>query len=163
MIESLRQEMAEEQDRFDRKDELDKERNDKRQELCAKISELTIQLRDARSTLDDLNRAGSTRDGWIAFAKRAEGQITAIATGAYGYLLEKISQDKHEAGYKELTPLLAESVRFAVDRLGIKFFTSSNFVSLNRAPAEQINNARIEATLEKIYAATEKIEGALQK
>jgi hypothetical protein len=110
-----------------------------------------------------LNRAGSTCDGFIEFAKRAEGQIAAIATGAYGFFLDKIALDKHEASYAELTPLLKESVRFAVDRLGIRFFTQGNFASLNRAPAEQITNARIEATLEKVYAATEKIEGALAK
>jgi hypothetical protein len=37
MIESLRQEMANQQDRFDQKDELDKERTEKRQELSARL------------------------------------------------------------------------------------------------------------------------------
>jgi hypothetical protein len=42
MIESLRQEMADQQDRFDHKDELDKERTEKRQELSAKVAELLL-------------------------------------------------------------------------------------------------------------------------
>jgi hypothetical protein len=163
MIESFRQEMADQQDRFDHKDELDKEQTEKRRELSAKVAELTQQLRETQNELDDLNRAGSTRDGFIEFAKRAEGQITAIATGAYGFLLDKIALYKHEASYAELTPLLKESVRFAVDRLGVRFYTQGNFSSLHRTPADQITNARIEATLEKVYSATQKIEGALQK
>jgi DNA repair exonuclease SbcCD ATPase subunit len=163
MIESLRSEMSEQQSRFDNKDSIDKERTDKRQELSSKVAELTQQLNAAQAELDQLNRAGSVRDEFIAFAKQVEGRITAISTGAYNFLLEKISQDKHEASYKELTPLLSESVRFAVDRLGIRFFTQGNFASLHRTHTDQITNARIEATLEKVYSASEKIEGALSK
>jgi hypothetical protein len=163
MIESLRSEMSEQQTRFDNKDAIDNERTDKRQELSATIDELTQRLRDAQSKLDDLNRVGSMRAQFIDFAQRAEGQITAIATGVYGFMLDKIALDRHEASYKELTPLLKESVRFAVDRLGIRFFTQGNFAALHRTPTDKISDARIEATLEKVYSATEKLEGALSK
>ena len=60
MIKSLRSEMSEQQDRFDNKDAIDKERTDKRQELSAKVAELTQQLNAVQTELDDLNRAGST-------------------------------------------------------------------------------------------------------
>ena len=163
MIAELRDEMATQQERFDNKDAIDKERTDKRQELSAKVAELTQQLRETQSKLDQLNASGSVRDGFIAFAKSAEGRIAAIATGTYNFLLEKISQEKHEAPYKELTPLLAESVRFAVDRLGIRFLIQGGFAALHRTPADKITNARIEATLEKVYTATEKLEAALSK
>jgi hypothetical protein len=163
MIESLRSEMLEQQDRFDNKDAIDKERTDKRVELSAKVAELTAQLRAAESELENLNREGSVRDGWIEFAKRAEQRITSIATGAYNYLLEKISQDKHEASYKELTPLLKEDLKFKVDRSGVRGLTQASFARLHAAPKEQISNARIEATLEKVYTATETLEKILDK
>jgi hypothetical protein len=83
MIESLRQEMAEQEERFDNKDAIDKERGDKRLELSAKIGELTRQLNESQSELDQLNRAGSVRDEFIAFAKQAEQRIVSIATGVY--------------------------------------------------------------------------------
>jgi hypothetical protein len=163
MIESLRQEMADQQDRFDHKDELDKKRTEKRHELSAKVAELTAQLRWAESELETLNREGSVRDGWIEFAKRAEQRITSIATGVYNFLLERISQDKHEATYKELSPLLKESVKFKVDRSGIRGLTQATFARLHATPQDQISNARIAATLEKVYTATETLEKVLQK
>jgi uncharacterized phage infection (PIP) family protein YhgE len=163
MIAELRDEMATQQDRFDTKDAIDKERTDKRQELSAKVAELTQQLRETQSELDQLNASGSVRDGFIAFAKSAEGRIAAIATGTYNFLLEKISQEKHEVPYKELTPLLSEDVRFRVDRSGIRLLTQGSFATLHRTPADKISDARIESTLEKVYTATEKLEKALQK
>ena len=163
MLNELRDEMATEQEKFDRKDELDAAAANKRGQLIAKVNELTAQLNAAKSELDDLNRAGSTRDGFIAFAKRAEQRITAIATGTYNFLLEKISQERHDSDYKSLPPLLSEDVRFRVDKLGTRFLTQPSFASLHRTPTEQITNARIEATLEKVYTATEKLEGALEK
>jgi hypothetical protein len=72
MIAELRDEIGDQQDRFDNKDVIDKERTDKRQELSAKVAELTQQLRETQSELDLLNRAGSVHDGFIAFAKSAE-------------------------------------------------------------------------------------------
>ena len=107
MLNELRDEMATEQEKFDRKDELDAAAANKRGQLIAKVNELTAQLNAAKSELDDLNRAGSTRDGFIAFAKRAEQRITAIATGTYNFLLEKISQERHDSDYKSLPPLLS--------------------------------------------------------
>src|SRR5260370_6675300 len=83
MIESLRSEMSEQQSRFDQKDSIDQERSTKRLELSSQIAELTRQLSAAQGELDSLNRLGSVRDGFIAFAKQAEGRITAIAMGSY--------------------------------------------------------------------------------
>jgi hypothetical protein len=163
MIDSLRNEMGEQQSRFDHKDELDAERNQKRAALSSRIGELTLQLREAQGELDQLNREGSIRQQFIAFAQQAEGRITAIANGVYKYLLEKISQERHDSDYKSLPPLLSEDVRFRVDKLGTRFLTQPSFASLHRTPTEQITNARIEATLEKVYTATEKLEGALEK
>ena len=163
MIVELRQEMANQQERFDNKDSIDKERADKRLELSAKIGELTRQLNAAQVELDQLNRIGSVRDEFIAFAKQAEQRLVSIATGVYNFLLEKISQARHEASYKELTPLLSEDVRFKADRSGIRGLTQANFARLHATPADQIFNATIEATLEKVYTATEKLEGALEK
>ena len=163
MIESLRSEMSEQQSRFDNKDSIDKERTDKRQKLSSKVAELTQQLNAAQAELEQLNRSGSVREEFIGFAKQAEQRIVSIATGVYNFLLEKISQDRHEARYKELTPLLSESVRFKVDRSGVRTFTQPSFARLHAAPKEQITNARINATLEKVYTATEKLEGALEK
>jgi hypothetical protein len=163
MIESLRSEMSDQQDRFDHKDELDKERTEKRQELYNTISELSQRLHAAKGELDQLNRVGSVRDEFIAFAARAEQRITSIATGVYNFLLEKISNDRHEASYKELTPLLKEDVAFKVDRSGVRGLTQASFARLHAAPKEQISNARIEATLEKVYTATETLEKVLEK
>jgi hypothetical protein len=163
MIAELRDEMATQQDRFNNKDAIDKERTDKRQELSAKVAELTAQLRVAESELENLNREGSVRDGWIEFAKRAEQRIVSIATGVYSYLLEKISNERHEASYKELTSLLKESVRFKVDRSGIRGLTQASFSRLHATPKDQISNARIEATLEKVFSATETLEKVLEK
>jgi hypothetical protein len=163
MLDALRDEMATEQNRFDHKDAIDKERTDKRQQLHAKITELIQQTNAAQSELDQLKRAGSVRDGFIEFAQRAEQRITQIATGIYGYLLEKFSQERHEAPFAELTQLLKEDVRFKADRSGVRTFTLPGFARLHAAPKEQISNARIEATLEKVYSATEKLEAVLDK
>jgi hypothetical protein len=163
MIVELRQDMGEQQERFDRKDAIDKERTDKRQELYNTISELTQRLNEAQVELDQLNRAGSVRDGFIAFAARAEQRITQIATGVYNYLLEKLSQDRHEAPYRELTELLREEIKFKVDRSGIRGLTQASFARLHAAPKDQITNARVEATLEKVYTATETLENVLNK
>ena len=97
MLDELRDEMATQQERFDNKDSVDKKRSDKRLELSTKIGELTQQLRSAEAELDQLNRVGSVRDEFIAFAKRAEQRIVSRATGVHNFLLEKISQDRHEA------------------------------------------------------------------
>jgi hypothetical protein len=163
MIESLRQEMASQQTRFDQRAQLDAERTTRKNELHAKISELYTQLNAAQAELDQLKSEGTVRDGFIRFVKDAESRITGIATGVYNYLLEKISQDKHEASYKELTPLLKEEVTFKVDRSGIRFLTQGMFASLRDAAAEHISDARVEAVLNKVYTATEKLEGALEK
>ena len=56
MIDSLRNEMGEQQSRFDHKDELDAERNQKRAALSSRIGEVTLQLREAQGELDQLNR-----------------------------------------------------------------------------------------------------------
>ena len=162
MIESLRQEMSEQQERFDHKDELDAERNQKRAALSSRIGELTLQLREAQGELDHLDREGTIREQFISFARQAEGRITAIANGVYKFLLEKLSQERHDSDYKSLPPLLSEDVRFRVDKLGTRFLTQPSFASLHRTPTAQITNARIEATLEKVYTATEKLEGALK-
>jgi hypothetical protein len=163
MIESLRQEMGEQQSRFDNRAQLDAERTARKNELHSKISELYTQLNAAQTELDQLKSEGTVRDRFIRFAKDAESRITGIATGVYNYLLEKISQDKHEASYKELTPLLKEEVAFKVDRSGIRFLTQGMFASLRDAAAEHISDARVEAVLNKVYTATEKLEGALEK
>jgi hypothetical protein len=162
MIESLRSEMSDQQSRFDNKDAIDKERTDKRQKLSSKVAELTQQLNAAQAELDQLNRSGSVRDEFIGFAKQAEQRIVSIATGVYNFLLEKISQDKHEASYRELTPLLKEDVTFKVDRSGVRGLTQASFARLHAAPKEQISNARIEASLEKVYTATETLEKVLK-
>src|SRR4029077_5943974 len=127
MLNELRDEMAAEQEKFDRKDELDAAAANKRGQLIAKVSELTSQLNAAKSELDQLNREGSVRDGWIEFAKRAELRITQIATATYGHLLEKFSKDRHEAPFAELTDLLKEEIRFKVDRSGVRTFTQPSF------------------------------------
>jgi hypothetical protein len=163
MLKELRDEMATEQERFNNKDAIDKERTTKRAELSAKIIELIQQTNAAQAELDKLTRAGSVRDEFIEFAKRAEQRITQIATATYGHLLEKFSQDRHEAPFAELTALLKEEIRFKVDRSGVRTFTQPSFARLHAAPKESITNARIEATLEKVYTATEKLEGALEK
>jgi ABC-type uncharacterized transport system ATPase component len=103
------------------------------------------------------------RDEFIAFAKRADQRIVSIATGVYNFLLEKISQDRHEASYKELTPLLEENVTFRVDRSGVRGLTQANFARLHATPADKILNAMVEASLNKVYDATEKLEKALEK
>jgi hypothetical protein len=163
MIAELRQEMADRQERFDNKDSIDKERGDKRLELSATIGELTRQLSAAQGELDQLNRVGSVRDEFIAFAKQAEQRIVSIATGVYNFLLEKIAHDRHEASYRELTPLLKEDVKFKVDRSGVRGLTQASFARLHEAPKDQISNARVEATLEKVYTATETLEKVLEK
>lgn len=161
MLDSLRYDLATEQNKFDRKDELDAAAANKRGQLIAKVNELTAQLNAAKSELDQLNREGSVRDGWIESAKRAELRITQIATGAYGHLLERFSQERHEAPYRELTELLREEIKFKVDRSGIRSFAQPSFARLHEAPKESITNARITATLEKVHAAAEKIEAVL--
>jgi hypothetical protein len=163
MIDSLRQEMSEQQDRFDHKDKLDAERNQKRVALSSRIGELMQQLNAAQAELDQLNRAGSVRDEFIVFTKRAEQTIVSIATRVYGFLLEKFSQSRHEAPFSELTPLLKEDVRFKVDRSGVRGLTQASFARLHEAPKDQISNARVEATLEKVYTATETLEKVLEK
>lgn len=163
MIDALRDEMATEQKRFDNKDAIDKERTEKRQKLYATIADLTQQLNAAQAELDQLKRSGSVRDGFIEFAQRAEQRITQIATGIYGYLLEKISQDRHEAPFSELTQLLKEDVRFKADRSGVRTYTLPGYGRFHAVPQDQITNARIEATLEKVYSATEKLEAVLDK
>lgn len=162
MIAELRQEMADQQERFDNKDELDAERNQKRSALSTAIAELTQQLREAQGELDQLNREGSIREQFIAFACEAEGRITSIANGTYNFLLEKVAHDRHEASYKELTPLLKEDVKFKVDRLNIRFLTQGSFASLHRTSSEHISDARIEATLNKVFTATETLEKSLK-
>jgi hypothetical protein len=163
MIAELRDEMADQQERFDNKDAVDKERTDKRMELATKIGELTRQLNETQFELDRLNRQGSVRDEFIEFAKRAEQRIVSIATGVYNFLLEKIAIDKHEASYKELTPLLSEDIRFKVDRSGVRGLTQASFARLHPTPKDQISNARVEATLEKVYTATETLDKVLEK
>ena len=157
MIESLRQEMSDQQTRFDQRAQLDAESTARKNELHAKITELYAQLNAAQAEFNQLKSEGTVRDGFIRFAKDAESRITGIATGVYNYLLEKISQDKHEASYKELTPLLKEEVIFKANRSGIRFLAQGNFATLHTATADKISNARIEATLEKVYTATEKL------
>jgi hypothetical protein len=163
MIDALRDEMATEQKRFDNKDAIDKANTDKRQKLYATIADLTEKLNAAKSELDQLNRTGSVRDGFIEFAQRAEQRITQIATGIYGYLLEKFSQERHEAPFAELTQLLKEDVRFKADRSGVRTYTLPGYARFHAVPKDQITNARIEATLEKVYSATEKLETVLEK
>jgi hypothetical protein len=163
MIESLRSEMSEQQSRFDNKDAIDKERTDKRQELSAKVSELTQQLNAAQAELEQLNRAGSVRDEFIAFAKQAEQRVVSIATGVYGFLLDHFSLQRHEAAFSELTPLLKEDVRFKVDRCGIRSLTQPSFTRLHVTPADRILNAIVEASLNKVYDATERLEKLLEK
>jgi hypothetical protein len=158
MIESLRQEMSEQQSRFDNRAQLDAERTGRKNELHAKISELYTQLNTAQAELDQLKSQGTVRDGFIRFVKGAESRITGIATGVYNYLLEKFSKERHEVGYAELTALLKEDVRFRADRCGICFLTQGMFASLRDAPAEHISDARVEAVLNKVYTATEKLE-----
>jgi hypothetical protein len=163
MIDALRTEMTTEQERFGSKDAIDQVRTDKRQKLYATIADLTQQLNSAQAELDRLKRAGSVRDGFIEFAQRAEQRITQIATGVYGYLLEKFSQDRHEAPFAELTQLLKEDVRFKADRSGVRTYTLPGYARFHDVPKDQITNARIEATLEKVYTATEKLEAVLDK
>jgi hypothetical protein len=163
MIDALRDEMVTERKRFDNKDAIDNSNTAKRQELYATIADLTQQLNAAQAELDQLKRSGSVRDGFIGFAQRAEQRITQIATGVYGYLLEKLSQDRHEAPFAELTPLLKEDVRFKVDRSGVRTYTLPGYARFHAVPKDQITNARIEATLEKVYTATEKLEAVLEK
>jgi DNA repair exonuclease SbcCD ATPase subunit len=163
MIDALRDDVATEQKRFDNKDAMDNANAAKRQELFATIADLTQQLNAAQAELDQLERAGSVRDGFIEFAQRAEQRITQIATGVYGYLLEKFSQDRHEAPFAELTPLLKEDVRFKVDRSGVRTFTLPGFARFHAVPKDQITNARIESTLEKVYSATQKLEAVSDK
>jgi hypothetical protein len=163
MIAELRDEMATEQEQFNRKDEIDKANADKRQQLYNTISDLSQQLNAAQAELKQLNQAGSVRDEFIAFAARAEQRITSIATGIYGYLLEKFSQDRHEAPFAELTQLLKEDVRFKADRSGVRTYTLPGYARFHAVPKDQITNARIEATLEKVYSATEKLEAVLDK
>jgi DNA-binding transcriptional MocR family regulator len=82
------------------------------------------------------------RDEFIEFAKRAEQRITQIATASYGHLLEKFSQDRHEAPFAELTDLLKEEIRFKVDRSGVRTFTQPSFARLHAAPRESITKAQ---------------------
>jgi hypothetical protein len=164
LIDSLRNEMAEQQERFDNKSKIDAERTKRKGELFLKINELHRQLNETQAELDKLKSKGSVRDEFIAFAKVAEGRITGIAGGVYKFLLEKFSQERHEATYKELTPLLKEDVTFKLDRSGIRGLAECTFfATLHRLPVEQITDARIKATLEKVYTATEKLEKALEK
>jgi hypothetical protein len=163
MIKELRTEMETEQDRFDNKEAIDNANTSKRRELYATIADLTQQLNEAQSELDQLNRTGSVRDGFIEFAQRAEQRITQIATATYGYLLEKFSQERHEASFAELTPLLKEDVRFKVDRSGVRTYTLPGYARFHAVPKDQITNARIEATLDKVNTATEKLEAVLEK
>jgi hypothetical protein len=163
MLKELRDEMATEQEKFDRRDELDASAANKRGQLIAKVNELTAQLNAAKSELDQLNREGSVRDGWIEFAKRAEQRITQIATATYGHLLEKFSQDRHEAPFSELTELLKEEIRFKADRSGVRTFTQPSFARLHAAPKDSVTNARVEVSLEKVFTATEKLEHILEK
>ena len=163
MLDALRDEMATEQERFNNKDAIDKANADKRQELYNTISELSQQLNAAKGELDQLNRVGSVHDGYIEFAKRAEQRITQIATGAYGHLLERFSQDRHEAPFAELTELLKEEIRFKVDRSGVRTFTQPSFARLHATPKESVTNARVAAVMEKVSTAADRIEGALEK
>jgi hypothetical protein len=97
--------MAEQQERFDNRDQLDAERNSRRIALSVKIEELTRQLTDAQGEIDTLNKTGSIREQFIAFAKQIESRISGIANATYKFLLEKVSQERHEASYSQLTPL----------------------------------------------------------
>jgi hypothetical protein len=163
MINTLRQEMGAQQERFDNKAVIDKERADRRADLSAKLIALIEQQNAVKAELDQLTREGTVREQFIAFAKDAERRIFSIATGVYNYLLEKISNDRHEASYKELTPLLKEDVEFRVSRSGIRGLTQPSFARLHAKPADQIFNSDVEATLNKVYDATEKLEKVLEK
>ena len=163
MIENLRQEMSDQQRRFDNRDSIDKERTTRKNELSAKVAELTAQLRVAESELEDLNRKGSVRDEFIAFVKQFELRITQIATDVFNWFLDKTSQEKYEANHRDLPPLMKEEVTFKANRLGIRGLTDGNFARLHRTPKEGIFNANLEAAMERVYSATEKLEGALSK
>lgn len=163
LIDSLREEMASQQSRFDNRAQLDAERTARKNELHAKLIALHEQANAAQAELDQLKSEGSVRDGFIGFAKEIEGRITGIASGVHKYLLEKFSQERHEASYAQLTPLLKEDVTFKVDRSGIRFFTQGMFATLHTVPEDKISDARIEAVLNKVYDASEKLEKALEK
>jgi hypothetical protein len=163
LIDSLRNEMSEQQTRFDNRAQIDAERTARKNELHLKIIDLNTQLNATQTELDQLKRVGTVRQEFIQFSKNLESRVTSIANGVYNFLLEKISLERHEATYKELTPLLKEDVRFRVDRCGIRFLTQGSFATLHRAPADKISDARITQTLEKVYDASEKLEKALQK
>jgi hypothetical protein len=163
MIDALLGEMAAQQERFDNKAVIDKERADKRADLNAKLISLIEQQNAVKAELDQLTREGTVREQFIAFAKDAERRIFSIATGVYNYLLEKISIDRHEASYKELTPLLKEDVDFRASRSGIRGLTQPSFARLHAKPNDQIFNADIDATLNKICDASEKLEKVLDR
>ena len=163
MIESLRADMSTARESFDRKDELDAERNAKRSELATKVAELTQQLHTAQTELDELNNQGSIRDQFIKSASSFEQRASTIASGVYNWALDFFSQQRYDSNHRELTPSLKEEILFRVNKLGLKPLTQGSFARLHKHRKEQITNEVITATMERVYDATEKLEGVLNK
>jgi hypothetical protein len=161
MVDSLRQEMQTAQDTFDNKDQIDAQRNGQKSALASQISELTAKLEAANLELHRLEKLGSARQEFIAKVKSFESKVVATATGLWNHLANKLSTEKYDAPFKELTSGLKEVVVFAVNRTGIKGLTLPTFTRLHRLTEDQISNALLDATMERVYNATVKVEEIL--
>ena len=160
-IEDLRTSMAEAQSDFDRKDELDAAAAQKRQELSARVAELTQLLRSTQSELDQLNAQGSTRDQFIAFASSFEQRISALASGVFNYVLDRLSQERFDSDCRSLTPNLQEEILFRNGKLNIKRLTQGSFARLHKHKKEQITNELVDSVMERVYSASEALEAVL--
>ena len=58
---------------------------------------------------------------------------------------------------------MKEDVAFKVDRSGVRGLNQASFARLHATPADKILNAMVEASLNKVYDATERLEKVLEK
>jgi hypothetical protein len=161
MVTTLRQEMSEAQETFDNQPAIDAERSEQKLELAQRINEIEIQLADARNELAALTKLGSAREQFINSVSTFESRVVAIGNGLYNHMLDKISNQKHDSIYRSLPSTLKEGILFAVNRLGFKGMTQPTFTRIHRLSPDQISNALLDQTMERVYDATIKVEKVL--
>lgn len=160
---SLEEDMLAEQSTFDQAPEIDRQRTERKAELTRTINELKATLATHESELAELVSKGSVRQEFIAAVRRFEDRIFAIATGTFNHLLERNAQKQYRAPYRELPESLKEGIRFVVNRLGFRAYTLPTFARLHRLPDDQISNALLESTMERVHDGACKLEEVLEE
>jgi hypothetical protein len=149
------------QEAVDNSQEINNDRTARKAQLANQIAELTAKLAEVNAELAEVESKGSARQEFIASVVNFESRAVALGNGLHNHLLEKISQERHEAPFRELPDTLKEGVRFAVSRKGIKSITLPTFARLHKYRRDQINDALLEQTMGRVYDANLKIEDIL--